>query len=295
MEKSRIKFVPPVHVWAVPERQQTVPSRTKQRQIEWHGRGRGRGAMLVTEAIESLPVTSAVFGRVQSGGALLLEVQGQADLALAERQAASLGERMKRKGLCSDTTIEEGVSAGLLALTQWRNGQAVDGSEGGANLVCWRAVQASMSQDTFGDTIELSEFTGEGLAASMLPLPQLSGDDSRMDKATRLLFERARAKRPGLLARRVAMIKAQGGRGKRAESVERVGRAALLLLQGKSIDDAASGAGFKSAGKARPGGGAVRAGDRLAQAVRRLGFQFRFNLREPEQRTQAASYRKATR
>src|SRR5260221_768675 len=131
MDKNRIEFVSPFHVWAVQEHKPAVLSRTKQRQIEWQGRGRGRGrgAMLVKEAIEYLPVSSAVFGRVQSGGALLLEVQGQADLALAERQAASLGEQMKRKGLCSDTTIEEGVSAGLLALTQWRNGQPVEASE----------------------------------------------------------------------------------------------------------------------------------------------------------------------
>ena len=103
------------------------------------------------------------------------------------------------------------------------------------------------------------------------------GDDNRSDKAARLLFERATAKRPALLARRIAAIRAQGGRGKRGELVERVGRACLLMLQGECLEEAATLAGFKPATGHH---GAVRAGDRLAQAVRRLGFRFQLSLRQ---------------
>jgi hypothetical protein len=235
--------------------------------------------MLVTEAIDCIPVDVAVRGQSQPGGPLLLEVQGQSDMSIAERQAGSLGQQMKLKGLCSDTTIADGVSAGLVALTQWHNGQDVDGGTGSAESVSWRAVQTSMGADTFGDTVTLSEFTPDSLASSMLPLPQLIGDDSREDRAARLLFERARVKRPALLHRRLAAIKAQGGRGKRGELVERVGRACLLMLQGESFERAAELAGFKGA-KGGAGRGNIRAGDRLARAVRRLGIRFQLSLRQ---------------
>ena len=111
--------------------------------------------MLVTEALDSVPITAAITGRLQPGGSLLLEVQGQSDLAMAERQAAKLAGTMdKAKGASQRTsyaTVCEGVSAGIAALTAWHNGQAVEGGEGQARLVCWRAVESSMSADTLGD------------------------------------------------------------------------------------------------------------------------------------------------
>lgn len=219
-------------------------------------------------------------GQEQPCGSLLLEVQGQSDFAMAERHAHKLGRQMKSKGLCSDTTIEEGISDSLVALTVWHNQFTVHGAnEPTARAISWQAVQRSMSADVYGDTDSLDTLNPDSLAASALPLPQLRGDDSRTDKAARLLFERARARHPALLPGRIATIKAQGGRGKRAELVERVGRACLLMLQGESLEQAATLSGFKSA-RARSGGGTVRAGDRLAQAVRRLGFRVQLNLRQ---------------
>ena len=286
---NRITMRTPCHVLAGGEKQsKAVVSRDSIRQTDWNHRQGARGAMLVTEALDSVPITAAITGRLQPGGSLLLEVQGQSDLAMAERQAAKLAGTMdKAKGASQRTsyaTVCEGVSAGIAALTAWHNGQAVEGGEGQTGLVCWRAVESSMSADTLGDTVTLSEFTPDSLAASMLPLPQLLGDDSREDKASRLLFERARSKRPALLSKRIAAIQAMGGRGKRKELVERVGRACRLILQGEPLDKAAELAGFKAGENKGGKGGKNRAGDQLARAVRRLGFKFLFTLREHERR-----------
>src|ERR1035441_4861611 len=105
--------------------------------------------MLITEALDCIPVVSALPGRVQPCGPLLCEVQGQYDLALAEGHAAKLAKSMRHDSkLCSDTTMQEGVSAGLTALAEWRAGADVDGHKGGAGRVCWRAVVREMSRDT---------------------------------------------------------------------------------------------------------------------------------------------------
>jgi hypothetical protein len=206
-------------------------------------------------------------------------MQGQSDLNMAERQAAALGRKMFAKGLVSDTTIQEAVSDGLFALTVLRN-QAHVGAfiETTPPRVCYRAISDSMSRDPYGDTVPIADFSLEQLASSALPLPQLVGDDSRQDKAARLLFARARARRPALLPGRIAALKAQGGRGKRQDTIDKVGRACLLMLQGESIGNAAAMVGFTGhAGGAR---GATRAEDALARAVRRLGFRFQLNLRQ---------------
>jgi hypothetical protein len=225
--------------------------------------------------------------RAIPAGPLLTECQGQLDLAEARGQAARLAASMARDGReMSDTSEAEAVGAGCLAVVAWRNGQDVAGVEIGARGVCWRAIVQSVARDSFGESIELwRENDGEGgadcfdsLTGSALPLPRLLGDASRAERAARLLFERARAKRPGLLARRIEAIKAKGGRGRRAASVDRVHRAAVLLLHGESIDKAASAAGFKASGQ--PGRQFKPAGDQFAQAVRRLGFRFRLNLRQ---------------
>ena len=219
----------PVHVWTGQgKRAVAAISRDRIRQMDWAHRQGARGAMLLTEAIDYIPVTDAIHGQEQPVGPLLQAIQGQADLDMAERQARRLGNSMRPRGQLSDTTVEDGVSAGLVALTVWRNQYTVHGGgDPSAGLVCWRAVQESMSEDTLGDRDSLASFDPDSLASSTLPLPQLVGDDSRDDKASRLLFERARARRPALLVRRVQSIKAQGGRGKRGELIERVGRACL--------------------------------------------------------------------
>jgi hypothetical protein len=121
--------------------------------------------------------------------------------------------------------------------------------------------------------------TWDSLTGSALPLPSLTGDASRQDKASRLLFERARAKRPALLAKRFAVIQANrlGARGRASDAVDRVHRASLLLLQGESLERAALAVGYHDTGTGRH---AIKAGDSLTKAVRRLGFRVAFNQRD---------------
>src|ERR1019366_8135660 len=96
----------PEHVLAQAEREpKTVVSRDTIRQMDWSHRRGARGAMLVTEAIDCVPIAEAVTGRQQPGGSLLLEVQGQSDLDIAERQAAKLARTMdKAKGASQRTS-----------------------------------------------------------------------------------------------------------------------------------------------------------------------------------------------
>jgi hypothetical protein len=61
------------------------------------------------------------------------------------------------------------------------------------------------------------------------------------------------------------------GRGKRKEAIERVGRAAVFLLQGERLDTAAGLAGFKPRERGR-GREKKNPGDALIQAVKRIGL-----------------------
>src|SRR5207244_1172341 len=124
--------------------------------------------------------------------------------------------------------------AGAAAVVQWRNGAELDGADRGAAGVSWRAVVQSVAFDWFGESIEdWRESSGGGadgfdlLTGSAMPLPALVGDGSRAERASRLLFERARAKRPSLLARRIESLKLRRGRGKRGELIDKVHRAAV--------------------------------------------------------------------
>jgi len=103
-------------------------------------------------------------------------------------------------------------------------------------------VRSVSTVDTLGESVEDwrredGSIDWESLTGSALPLPQLCGDASREDKAPRLLFERARGKRAGLLARRVASLKLQAT-GRRVEVVDKIHRAAVQLLHGASLDAA---------------------------------------------------------
>jgi hypothetical protein len=96
-------------------------------------------------------------------------------------------------------------------------------------------------------------------------------DESRQERAARLLVERLAKTRHGRLLRRLANL--PPGRGKRKEAIERVGRAAVFLLQGERLDTAAAMAGFKASAKQdQRTGGSTTAGDRLIQAVKRIGL-----------------------
>jgi hypothetical protein len=251
--------VPAWHVLATDAEQLKRP--------EWHNQsGRGAGAGNV--------VAWATALRELAAGPLFSAIQGQCDLERARACAAKLARSMRVSGRhVSEATIDDGTGAGVLAVLQWRNGEDMPGADQGAAGVCWRAVVASMSADGLGDTVPLFDMTADGLAGSSLPLPGQHED--RQDKATRLVYERTRAKRPALLARRIEHLKAtRGGRGKRAEAWDKLHRAAVGLLAGQCADEAASAAGFT-------GGNGTHAtpGDRLRQAARRLGFKFQFDAR----------------
>ena len=275
---------PQHHVWATEEDQAFQPFRVE----TGGGSGTGRGgAVLVSEdTLDHLPVSIALSSASIPAGPLLREVQGQQVLAMARAMAARLSRSMARDGRAmSSATESEAIGAGAGAVVAWRNGAVMDGADRGAAGVCWRAIVASVASDGLGESIEAWRQDESGadcwdsLTGSALPLPGMVGDGSRAERASRLLFERARAKRGALLARRVEVIKGLGGRGKRAELIDKVQRAAVLLLHGESVDQAAMAAGFKASGSGRQ---AVRGGDRLMQAVRRLGFRVQFNLRQVE-------------
>ncbi len=207
---------------------------------------------------------------------------------MARAMAARLKRSMARDGrVMSNATEQDAIGAGAAAVVRWRNGHSCEGAEYGARGVCWRAVVASVSEDSLGESIEDWRGDDDGadcwdsLTGSALPLPSLVGDGSRAECRARLLFERARAKRPALLARRIESLKARGGRGKRGELLDKLHRAAVLLLHGEGIDAAATAAGFKSSGAGRQ---AVRAGDMLMRAARRLGFRVWFTARDSEHR-----------
>src|ERR1051325_718856 len=275
--KGRV-LAPSVHVWA-------DTSALPEFRIDTGGGGGGErfGAVCVSEeSLDFVSIGAALQSRFIPAGPLLHECQGQQTLATAKRQAARLAGGMSKAGRgMSDTSQADAVGAGAAAVVAWRNGAELDGADRGAAGVSWRAVVQSVAFDRFGESIEDWRESSGGadgfdlLTGSAMPLPALVGDGSRAERASRLLFERARAKRPNLLARRIESLKLRRGRGKRGELIDKLHRAAVLLLHGEQIDLAASGAGFNASG-------ASRAGDRLMQAARRLGFRVQFTARDRE-------------
>lgn len=228
-----------------------------------------------------LPLAAAMLSPYQAAGGLLGDAQGQTVLAICAAMSRKLLASMRRDGKQpSSTTGEDAAAAGVLAVARWwainarHPGQRARGS---LVAVAWRAIVRESSRDVLGDAFALDEFTAAGLAAAAVPLPAFCGDESRDDKAARVAYERARAQRPTKLSARLVSLTAASGNGRRAGAVSKVGHAAALLLGGVRLDDAAKLAGFKSSGAGR---GAMRAGDALAKAGRRLGFAFQFNLRQ---------------
>ena len=186
-------------------------------------KGHGYGALLVSlPCLDSLPVSVALGSMFQAAGPLLQAAQAQGDIAIAKRQARRRVSLMRRAGATpSNATEGDAYGDGVLAVAQWR---AVVGPRlwtDSAALVCWRAVSASVARaDMLGESIEQWRADDSGaaswdwLCASALPLPQLVGDGSRLERAARLRFERARAGRvrrlnashgqPGLAGARAA-------------------------------------------------------------------------------------------
>lgn len=211
--------------------------------------------------VEAMTIRQALASSEQATGPLLLEAQGQADLVLARACVRKLVARMAADGRpVSDTTKEDAIAAACLSLTEWR--QRGDIGERLAARVAWRAVVDEVTADCFGDSIPVHT-----VADDWLWFNRAQGDESRIERAARYKVERLAKTRHARLLRR--LVNLPPGRGKRKEAIERVGRAAVFLLQGERLDTAAAIAGFKASGTGR---GAVRPGDRLVQAVKRLGL-----------------------
>lgn len=207
--------------------------------------------------VEAMTIKQALASGETASGPLLLEAQGQLDIALARACVRRLVARMAADGRpVSDTTQADAIAAGCLALVQWR--QRGDIGERLAARVAWRAVVDEVSADCLGDSVPVHT-----VADDWLWFNRAQGDESRPERAARLLVERLAKTRHARLLRRLANL--PPGRGKRKEAIERVGRAAVFLLQGERLDTAAAMAGFKASGS-------TRAGDRLVRSVARLGL-----------------------
>lgn len=207
--------------------------------------------------VEAMTIRQALASGEQAAGPLLFEAQGQFDVALANACVRKLVRRMAADGRAvSDPTKADAVGSACLALTAWR----WNGGEGErlAARVAWRAVVEEVSADCLGDSVSLHT-----LADDWLWFNRAQRDESRPERAARLKVERLARTRHARLLRRLANL--PPGRGKRKEAIERVGRAAVFLLQGERLDTAAGLAGFRGSSKSKPG-------DRLIEAVKRIGL-----------------------
>jgi hypothetical protein len=212
--------------------------------------------------VEAMTVSQALASNESAAGPLLLEAQGQLDIALARACVRKLVARMAADGRpVSDTTQADAIAAGCLALTQWR--QRGDNGERLAARVAWRAIVDEISADCLGDSVPVHT-----VAEDWLWHNRAQGDESRLERAARFKVERLAKTRHARLLRRLANL--PPGRGKRKESIERVGRAAVFLLQGERLDTAAAMAGFKARGDGH--GKTKNHGDALIQAVKRIGL-----------------------
>ncbi|HVM51261.1 MAG TPA: hypothetical protein VMU04_24740 [Candidatus Acidoferrum sp.] len=254
--------------------------------------GQGAGQVNVSiDALDNVPLRDALVTGYIPAGPLLQAAQAQLDLARAKRQAKRLVASMTRNGAQVGNAVEpDAIGDACNALQTWRNliGPKQLESPG---LISWRAcVESVAKRDLYGESISLweapwSHLDAQGycdsgawdsLTGSALPLPQLTGDASRADRASRLLYERARAKRPALLARRIDALK-QGQNGRRLEAIDRLHRACILMLHGQSLDGAAQAVGYHASGQGRH---AVKAGDVLLKAARRIGLRVAFTQRD---------------
>ena len=245
--------------------------------------------------IEARSVADALASVEQPAGPLLFAAQGQSDMHLAERCVMTLARRMAGAGRVVERGGNEwrdAVAAGTHALTVWRaTGAGVDGEPDGAGWVgrwqanpvdddgngwdepawikavknyspaarvAWRAVVRELSRDWLGESIPLHTVGDDWLWHNAE-----QHDESRAERAARLRVERLALGRQALLLRRLDNIPA--GRGQRAAVVDKVRAAAVALLAGVRLDDAATSAGFKAHGR-------HHSSDHLLTACKRLGI-----------------------
>jgi hypothetical protein len=241
------------------------------------------GAEQAAQGMEARSVASALASCERPAGALLLECQGQCDLQLAERCVRKLDARMQADGRerLNDATLRDAIGAGVLALAVWRStGRGADGAgETLAARVAWRAVVLSISADSFGESVALHSVSEDWLFAQALPR------ESRVERLVRWQVERFALGRSALLVRRVEALKARGGRGRRAQAVDRVGHAARLMLAGDNVDTAAARAGYKSSGR-------TSAANRLARALRACGLGIVGDARDKQANRPALSVKR---
>jgi len=214
--------------------------------------GAGVASMTVRELLAS--------GETPAGG-LLLECQGQFDLTLAGNCVARLAARMAGSGrVVTDDERKEAIAAAACALTVWRaTGAGCDGEpETLAARVAWRASVRELSRDWLGESIPLCTVSDDWLWFN-----REQRDESRTERAARLRVERLAASRQLRLLRRLDNLPA--GRGQRAAVIDKLRAAAVALLAGLRLDEAATLAGFKASGR-------TGAGARLLHACKRLGL-----------------------
>jgi hypothetical protein len=220
--------------------------------------------------VEARSIGAALASVERPVGSLLLECQGQFDLALATRCARKLAARMAADGReVNEASIPDAIGAGVCALQVWRNtGRGADNQpETLATRVAWQAVVRTLSSDKLGDSVALHSVSDDWLFAAALPR------ESRVERLIRWQVERRALGRSALLCRRVEALKARGGRGCRAAAVERVGQAARLMLAGDNVDTAAKRAGFRARGR-------TSAANRLARSMRAVGLGIVGDLRD---------------
>ena len=200
-------------------------------------------------------------------GGFLAECIGQSDYIIASRAADKIRRKMFSSGKIntSEATFAAAIADACAAIARVRSfllrHPLFRVGAGMAARVAWRAVVRSTAHDGYGTaggavvSVEphiLADYRASGINLPPLvsiPMPSWCGDDSRDDKASRLLFERARAKRPALLRRRIdSLLSAAVGSGsdKRRSSIERVSVGCQRLLAGASFDDASRAAGYAS-------------------------------------------------
>jgi hypothetical protein len=239
--------------------------------------GRGRGWQCLGDALTAAGVPDTdnkrqagvasmslrellASGETPAGG-LLLECQGQADLTLAGHCVARLAARMAGAGrLVTDEERKESIAAAACALTVWRaTGAGCDGEpETLAARVAWRAAVRELSRDWLGASIPLCTVSDDWLWFN-----REQRDESRVERAARLRVERLASSRQLRLLRRLDNLPA--GRGQRAAVIDKLRAAAVALLDGLRLDEAATLAGFKASGR-------TDAGARLLHACKRLGL-----------------------
>lgn len=152
----------------------------------------------------------------------------------AQTALGHLAARMQGAGRIVERNGHEwrdAIGAGVCALAVWRvTGAGVDGQpETLAARVAWRAVVRELSRDWLGESVSLSTVSDDWLWQNA---EQTS--ESRAERAARLEVERAALGRKALLLRRLDNL--PDGRGRRAETINKLQRAATALLDGAKLD-----------------------------------------------------------